>query len=203
MWSLVQTVAPANPVVTLDEAKLHLRVEHDAENTLIERIVAAATERAEEIQSRAFVKRTYRLTVPRFPRGRIIHLPRPPLQSVTSITYVDTDGATQTLAAESYRLDTDAVPGRVILARDGEWPATADEPDAVQVTYVAGYGDDGSAVPEEQRAAVLLFVGHLYESREAITVGTGPTFKLAYGPEYLLWPDRVFDIDPIGDTGCR
>ena len=199
MWTLERTVAPAAPVVTLAEAKLHLRVEHDAEDTLIERIVAAATERAEEIQLRAFVTQTFRLGLSRFPSGRIIRLPRPPLQSVTSITYTDANGAEQTLPASDYRVDTAAVPGRVILNRSAAWPSIADEPDAVKVTYVAGYGATGPSVPEEQRAAVLLFVGHLYESREAITVGTGPTFKLAFGPEYLLWPDRVFEFNPLGD----
>ena len=199
MWTLERTVAPAVPVVDLAEAKLHLRVEHDAEDALIDRIVTAATERAEEIQSRAFVTQTYRLSLPRFPHGRIIRLPRPPLQSVTAITYADTDGTQQTLATSDYRVDTAAVPGRIILNRDAAWPSVADEPDAVRVTYVAGYRDAGSDVPEEQRAAVLLFVGNLYECREAISVGTGPTFKLAFGPEYLLWPDRVFGFDPLGD----
>lgn len=198
MWTLERTNAPVAPLVTLAEAKLHLRVEHDAEDTLITRIVAAATERAEEIQARAYVTQTWRLGLPRFPVGRVIRLPRPPLQAVTSIAYTDPAGESQTLPDSTYRVLIDGVPGRVVLARDAAWPATADEPDAVRVTYTAGYGDLGADVPEEQRAAVLLFVGHLYESREAITVGTGPTFKLAYGPEYLLWPDRVFDIDPLG-----
>lgn len=198
-WSLERTVAPVAPVVSLAEAKLHLRVEHDAEDALIERIVRAATERAEEVQARAYVTQTFRLVLPRFPSGRVLRLPRPPLQQVTSITYMSTAGAIQTVAPSEYRVDTAAVPGRVILNQDARWPAPASEPDAVAVTYVAGYGDAGEDVPEEQRAAVLLFVGHLYESREAITVGTGPTFKLAYGPEYLLWPDRVFEFNPLGD----
>lgn len=196
-WTLVQVQKPAAPAVSLEEAKLHLRVEHDVEDSLIKRIVAAATERAEEIQARAFVTQTFRLGLPRFPRGRILRLPRPPLQSIESIRYLDSAGTEQEFPAGAYRVDTDAVPGRVILKRGHSWPATANEPDAVTVTYVAGYGGP-EAVPEEQRAAILLFVGHLFEMREAVTIGTGPTFKIAYGPEYLLWPDRVFPFDPLG-----
>lgn len=198
MWTLTRLAGPEQPAVSLAEAKLHLRVDHDVEDSLIERIIRAATERAEEIQGRAFVTQTFRLGLPRFPRGRVIYLPRPPLQSVEQITYLDPAGEEQTLSPDTYRADPDAVPGRVILRRGAAWPETADEPDAVRITYVAGYGDTGAAVPEETRAAILLFVGHLYESREAITIGTGPTFKLAYGPEYLLWPDRVFPFDPLG-----
>lgn len=198
MWTLQQVHGPEQPAVSLAEAKLHLRVDHDAEDSLIERIIRAATERAEEIQGRAYVTQTFRLGLPRFPRGRVIYLPRPPLQSVEQITYLDPAGEEQTLSPDVYRVDPAAVPGRVILRQGAAWPETADEPDAVRVTYLAGYGDTGEAVPEETRAAILLFVGHLYESREAITIGTGPTFKLAYGPEYLLWPDRVFPFDPLG-----
>ena len=198
MWTLERLAEPAEPAVSLIEAKLHLRVDHDAEDSLIERIIRAATERAEEIQGRAYVTQTFRLGLPRFPRGRVIYLPRPPLQSVEQITYLDPAGEEQTLSPDTYRADPAAVPGRVILRRGAAWPETADEPDAVRITYAAGYGDTGAAVPEETRAAILLFVGHLYEQREAVTVGTGPTFQLAYGPEYLLWPDRVFPFDPLG-----
>lgn len=197
MWSLRQTIAPAEPLVSLAEAKLHLRVEHDAEDALIERIVEAATERAEVMQARAYVTQTFRLTLSRFPAGRILRLPRPPLQSVSEITYLDTDGTEQTLDSTSYRVDADAEPGRLILNADTSWPNAANEVDAVRVTYVAGYGA-AADVPEQIRSAVLLFVGHLYENREAITVGTGPTFELAFGPEYLLWPNRVFAFDPLG-----
>lgn len=196
MWSLEQVEEPGEPVVTLEEAKLHLRVEHDAEDSLIASYIAAATEHAEVYQLRSILERTWRLTLPRFPRGgRFIRLPRPPLQSVTSITYIDPDGAEQTMDSSAYLVMSD---GRVLLAAEG-WPRTASRQDAVRITYVAGYGEGGDA-PQATRAAILLLVGHLYENRESVTVGTGPTFKLPMSTEYLLSPYRLFERDPLG--GC-
>ena len=195
MWTLMRVTPPANPVLSLEEAKLHLRVEHDAEDSLISRIVDAATERCESFQLRSFVTQTWQLTLPRFPYGRRILLPRPPLQSVTSVVYTDSDDAEQTVAVADYRADVSA--GSIILGV-GDWPSTATDPDAVRITYVAGYGNEGTDVPEAARAAILLLVGHLYENREAVTIGTGPTFKIPLSVEWLLYPNRHFERDPLG-----
>lgn len=196
MWSLEQVGEPGAPVVTLEEAKLHLRVEHDAEDSLIASYIAAATEHAEVYQLRSLMERTWRLSLSRFPSGgRIIRLPRPPLRSVTSIVYIAPDGSEQTLDAEHYGHATD---GRVFLATDA-WPRTARQEDAVRITYVAGYGEGGDA-PQATRMAILLLAGHFYENRESVTVGTGPTFKLPMSTEYLLYPNRTFARDPLG--GC-
>jgi uncharacterized phiE125 gp8 family phage protein len=196
-WSLVRVTEPTQLVVTVSEAKVHLRVDHDAEDVLIERVIDAATEQCESFQRRAFCTQTWKLTLSRFPHGRTIRLPRPPLQSVESIEYRDRNGDLVTLDSEDYRVNDSATPGEVILNRDKSWPSTAHEPDAVQITYVAGYGN-GPDVPAAERSAILLYCGHLYENRETVTVGTGPTFRLPMGPEYLLYPNRVFEFDPLG-----
>lgn len=195
-WSLEQVTAPTDMVVSLEEAKLHLRVDHDDEDSLIEQIIKATTERAELFQLRAYAQQTFRLTLPRFPNGRTILLPRPPLQSVESIEYTDADGASQTLSSDRYRVDTASEPGRVILIYDDEWPDTRNDPDAVKIEYTAGYADVAD-VPATRRAAILLLIGHLYENRETVTVGSGPTFQIPMGPEYLLSPERVFARDPL------
>lgn len=194
MWTLEQVAGPDEPVIDLEYAKLHLRVEHTSEDDLIEGLVNAATERAELFQLRSLAERTWRLTLPRFPRGgRFIRLPRPPVQNVVSIVYTDAAGDEQTMDTDHYRLLGD---GRVYLSADS-WPRTSGEPDAVQITYVAGYGEGGD-MPETTRAAILLLTGHLYENRETVTVSTGPTFSLPHGMEYLLYPNRAFERDPLG-----
>lgn len=194
MWTLEQVDEPGDPVITLADAKLHLRVEHNAEDSLITNLIAAATEHAEVYQLRSIIERTWQLTLPRFPRGgRYVRLPRPPLQSVTKIEYTDRAGDVQVMNSTHYLVMTD---GRVILAVDG-WPQTAEAADAVRITYVAGYGEGGD-VPQATRAAILLLVGHLYENREAVTVGTGPTFKIPMTTESLLYPYRLFERDPLG-----
>lgn len=194
MWTLEQVGETGDPVIALTYAKTHLRVTHNAEDTLISRLVQAATEHAEVFQLRTLLERSWRLTLPRFPQGSpVIRLPRPPVQSITSIVYTDPDGNEQTMPGSQYRLLDD---GRIYLAVDA-WPSTASVADAVQITYVAGYDDEGD-LPAATCAAILLLVGNLYENREAALVSTGPAFKLPLGAETLLWPHRTFERDPLG-----
>jgi uncharacterized phiE125 gp8 family phage protein len=68
--------------------------------------------------------------------GTRIVLSRVPLISVTSITYVDTDGVTQTLSTSYYTPDT--VKGKIDLAYGQTWPSTRCQPNAVTVRFVAG-----------------------------------------------------------------
>lgn len=197
-WALVRITEPGDPVISTSDAKLHLRVDHTDEDTLIERIVDAATRQCEEYQGRAYVTQEFRLTVPRFPfYGRVIRLPRPPLQSVEKIEYLDTNHAVQELDPMKYRVNTDGLPGQVILNEGESWPDTGRAPDAVRVTYTAGYGGPAD-VPADYRAAILLMVGHLYENREVVTVGSGPTFRLSLSMEWILTKNKFTMPDPIG-----
>lgn len=197
-WTLEVVTPPATPPVSLEEAKLHLRVDHDDEDALITGYVAAATEWAEDFQQRSFVTRTYELVLPRFPSGgRVIRLPKPPAQSVTSIAYLDRDEATVTFDAGGYML-LKAQHGEIHLRAEA-WPRTAERGDAVTITYVAGYGD-AAAVPEVAKSAILLLTGHLYENRETVVVASGPPFSLPLGAQSLLSLRRAFARDPLG--GC-
>jgi uncharacterized phiE125 gp8 family phage protein len=96
---------------------------------------------------------------------------RPPVQSITTVTYVDPAGATQTLASTEYLLDKDAEPGRMFPAIGKVWPPTAVIPGSVKVDFVTGYTTP-ALVPDDQKAAIRLLVGHYYANRESTITGT-------------------------------
>lgn len=196
-WSLTRVSEPESPLVSLSDAKVHLRVDHDADDVLILQVVDAATERFEDYQNRSFVTQQWRLTLGRFPRGRIIYLPRPPVSAIDKIEYITPAGDVEEMTTGDYRISESLGVNTIVLTAGRTWPRVADEPDAVRITYTAGYGN-AEDVPEAVSAAVLLLSGHLYENREVVTVGTGPTFRLPMSSEYLLAPNRVFHIDPFG-----
>ena len=104
-WSLTETVAPVAEPVTTAEAKLYMRVDHADEDAKIDTMVSAARQYIERVTRRALVNTTFELKLDAFPTE--IRPPRSPLSSVSSITYVDTDGATQPLSASVYSVDTD------------------------------------------------------------------------------------------------
>lgn len=104
-------------------------------------------------------------------RGGRIDLPFPSLVSVESVTYTDTNGAMQTLAADQYIVDNISEPGCITPAPNTYWPATQNRVNAVKIIYTSGYGS-ASNVPAGVKAWILLRLGAMYENREEVAVGS-------------------------------
>lgn len=184
-WTrLVRTVAPASPVVSLAEAKRHLRVLHDDDDVDIEMMVAAATACIEGPNGIgiALSPQTWRLSLDGFPCEIIV--PLGPVTDVTSVSYVDGNGTPATVSG--VRFDLDESPLRIFPARDTPWPSTYCEPGAVKVTFACGYTE----LPADLRAAILLLVGHFYEHREAVTTDL-KAIELPMGVTSILERYRV------------
>ena len=169
--SKTQTSAPSVEPVTVAEAKAHMRVDHSTDDTLIGNLIKAAREHCEHSTGRALITQTWESRFDYWPSGGVIYVPKPPLQSVTSIVYIDTAGASTTLSASVYDVDTNATPGRILPAYNESWPSVQDHTNVITVTYVAGFGDAASDVPEGLRIAILQLVAQWYEHREAISAG--------------------------------
>lgn len=189
--------AAAEEPVSLDEAKTQMRVDHSDEDELFTEWIGAATELVEEDSSRQLVTATWLLHRDRFPKGnQPIRINKPPVQSITAITYYDASGSLQTLDASKYRLDDTSAPGRVMLVNGQSWPVVeSSRPKALTVQFVAGYGAP-SAVPKRAKQAIKLLVGHWNEHREA--VGMVPAeIALAYSRliESLLWTKHALVED--------
>ena len=181
------TPASFDPV-SLEELKQQCRVDHDDEDTLIARLGAVATRHVEARTRRALLTQTWRLTLDAFPCDTI-YIPRPPLIAVSSITYLDGAGDSQTLATADYRVDASRHPGRITPAYGEYWPTTLCTTNAVTITHTAGYGAAGD-VPEDLRHAILLLAAHWHANRETVVVGTisGP---LAFTLDVLCEPYEV------------
>lgn len=166
---LIRTTAPA-ALMTVEQAKAHLRVDHDDDDTLITDLVAAAVDMLDGYAGtlgRALVTQGWRLHLPAFPLrtpGRWIDLPLPPLQAVTSIDYTAPDGAVRTVPEGAYEVLSGPV-GRVVLRTGFAWPPTAIGQRAVTVDFTAGYGDP-SDVPPAVRQAVKVMIAAWYSDRE-------------------------------------
>lgn len=159
--------APAAEPVSLDEAKTFARVDHAAEDDLIDSLVAEMRQRCEKVSWRALITQTWKLTLDDWPRWgcrRCIRLPRPPVQSVTSVTYLATDGTRTTLAANQYLLDTTVEPATITEAYGVSWPTVRVVPGSIEVTFVAGYGLAVS-VPSEIKGAIKNAVAYCYRHR--------------------------------------
>jgi len=190
-WSLTETAAPAVEPVTTAEAKSHGRISTSAEDTLIDSYQLAARRMIEEITGRSLITRTYELRLDRLPYSdySAIILPRGPAQSVASVQYINTLGATQTWSSAEYSVDTNGDYSRLYPAYNSTWPTVRTEPNCVTITYDAGYGDASTDVPQELLHAVKLLFQHMYENREAVTPVSMAVLPMAV--EFLIAPYRV------------
>ena len=188
-FDLRVTVPPVLEPVTLDEAKAQCRVDGTADDTFITGLIGRAREYVEKLDWRACLTQTLELWLPRWPCDKIV-LPRPPLASVTSVEYYDTDDVKYTLDPAIYYVNAIAEPGEIVLRYNQTWPTTTlRDYNAVCVTYVAGW-TAAANVPKTIKQAVLLVIGHWYENREASTVGA-VSREIELGVRALINLDRM------------
>jgi len=192
MLKPVRTVAPLVEPISLEEARARLRIDHHEEDPLIAALIAAATALLDGwsgILRRALINQTWVQKFPRFPAGAVLGLALAPVQSIVSVSYFDADNVQRTLDASVYALLDDELGPFVTRQVDQAWPATFAREDAVSVTYVAGYGPSGDDVPAAIRHAMHLIIGHWYEHRESVVVGTNMV-HLPLAVNALLGPYR-------------
>jgi uncharacterized phiE125 gp8 family phage protein len=188
---------PAVLPLSLGEVRAQCRVDDSSEDALLMGYAHSAVswiDGHEGWLGRALITQTYDLTLDQFPYGYhpIVRLPVPPVQAVTSITYVDGNGVQQTLAPSRYQIS-----GQYVWpAYRQTWPATRCHPGAITVRFRTGYGDDWNAVPPAIRQALAMLVAYWFNQREAAAIGPdyGPVSDVPYGVKALLEPYRVWSV---------
>ena len=159
----VVTVAPTTAVVDTAALRRQCRVDHHDEDSVLDGFRDAATEMVERDSHCWLRPATVRLQLDRVPCSGVIELPRGPVNSIASLTYVDDNGDTQTWDSANYLADVSSIPGRITPSYGGSWPSARNQSGSVRVTYSAGY----STPPRVAIQAVLLLVGHWYMNRES------------------------------------
>lgn len=198
-------VQPTAEPLTLDEVKLHLRIDTDDEDDWLEPQITAARQAAENFCNRYIAEQGVEARFDGWPcywwavAGFYVHSPMTlpgsdPARDV-EIKYIDPDGVEQTLDDAVYSVDMFRAPSMVRIAYNQSWPAARNEPGAVRVTYTAGYTLPGDSpqvypLPAAIRSAMLLMIGNWYENREAVVVGA-TVAELPLGVQSLLYPYRM------------
>jgi uncharacterized phiE125 gp8 family phage protein len=181
---VLYTAATTAPI-TLAELRLAAKVDAHDDDEFLLRLISMATDAVQQQTGRQLITATWKLYLDEFPS--IIEIGKLPVASVTSITYVDLAGTTQTLSASNYQTSilSPNTPARIMPAYGLTWPTVrGDTLDAICVTFTAGYGA-ASAVPDRMKHAVQLLCLHWYENREVVKTGTIVT-TIQYGMDWLL-----------------
>jgi len=174
---------PAEEPLIVQDVATHLRFPLGTEDGLLDNWITAAREAFEHATGRQLLTATWECWRDEFPCGEALSLPKPPLQEVVSVQYVDTAGTLQTWAPSAYVVIAPQGPyarrGRLRPVYGAPWPQTRSEPGAVRIQFKAGYGDDPTAVPELAKTALYLFVAHFHRYRAPVQ--EVPTAELPLG----------------------
>ncbi len=190
MQDILITAPTAEPI-TVDELRNHLRLDTSSDDTYLSTLISSAREMVEQETRRALITQTRRVTVDRFPlkdnlgwwdgvrEGSLslqtqdfLELSIAPLQSITSVKYWTVGEEQLTFASTKYIADKNRVPGRIVLKTAQSWPTDLREHSAIEVDYVAGYGDTADKVPAPLRQVIQIMCADWYENRESVVVGT-------------------------------
>lgn len=183
--------ATREPFNLLD-VKEHLRLPstYETEDDMLNWFIKAARQIAERETNRAIMPATWKLTLDKFPNDMII-CSKNPLISVSSITYVDSDGDTQTWSTSEYVVDDQREPWRIEPAYGYTFPSTRDRINAVTVTFIAGY-QTVTEIPANIMQGMRLLIGDFYKNRENIVIGR----MVSDIPRNAQW---LFELERIPD----
>lgn len=184
--SYPEDLSPVLQLISTADMKTFLRVDSSSEDALIADFVQTATQAASEYMRRCILTTTFELTMDGFSDrrrdeidilGAGVHtaskthilgysdefgLPRPPIQSITSVKTFGTDNSESTFSGTKYQLDEEG--GRIYLNQGETWPVNLRDYEAVKITYVAGYATIAE-VPKPIIQGVKLWAAAMYEKR--------------------------------------
>jgi uncharacterized phiE125 gp8 family phage protein len=207
-----KVIVPATEeFITLERARLHLRVDGDGspaehpDDVLITSLIKTARLWAEKYTGQTISPATLELALDEFPgqdsrsssyqavpTDDVVTLPKGPVRQILSFLYADGTGADQEIT--DYQLDTHSKPPRLAPAAGVSWPAARTQLNAVRIRYLAGYAPPGEspddpALPEVFVQAMLLCIGHWYDNREDASVVKLESIPL--GARALLADHRI------------
>lgn len=167
------SAGPAAETFTTSEMKNRLKIDSDitTDDTLVDDLVKAARQYVENYLDTSLINQVITEKISKWPSDLLkdypnaIHLSVNPVVSVTSIAYLDADGASQTLASNQYVVDNSGRKTTIYPAKDVTWPEVYSQRNAITITYVAGHGATSATIPADLRQAVAMVCVDWYENR--------------------------------------
>ena len=178
MLNTTVTTAPSFEPISLNICKQHCRVYHALDN---DTFGTGSVGSGLITTARLMIENEIRGPIPNtgfttvfdsWPAAREIVLPRSPLVSVTSVTYVNSASVTTTLSASTdYIVKSYNGMGRILLRDTANWPSDLHNggEGVITVVYTAGYGASAALIPEALKHAILLQIATLYEFRASMS----------------------------------
>ncbi len=156
------TAPPLEPV-SLDYAKVFLRVDNDDQDVLIGDLIRAAREQVETLINSALISRARRMTSARL-SGSSVFLNHGEVKEITGARLIG-GAADIEIPLSALSINLRCQPPLVRVKDRPSFQSYAAEADTLEIDFIAGFGDSADDVPMPLRQAVLLLLAQSYEYR--------------------------------------
>tara|TARA_R110001606_G_scaffold389847_2_gene556286 strand:+ start:591 stop:1196 length:606 start_codon:yes stop_codon:yes gene_type:complete len=187
-------------IVTLVEAKEHLRILHADDDNYITNLISVAQENINNYCNTLILETSVKQSGNNF--QEISQLLFSPIKNTGSIQnfvlkYLDSAGATQTLIASDYTLNKFISPPQITLNDGVTFPEFLKNANSVFCEYDCGE-TNATDVPLALKQAALILIGQFYENRQVDVVGRS-VGTIPMSAQYLMNPYRV---ETLGQLAC-
>lgn len=176
---------PAVEPVSLADAKAHLRVGHADDDDLIARLIAAGRRQVEARTGMKLISQQWTVFRDDWPETGVIDLPLHPVLAVDELAVFGEDDTRATIDPAHYLADSASRPARLWLRGARVWARPGRIANGIAITVTAGFGPDGSHVPETLRQAILVLAAHWFAHRGDADMPRPPLLV-----DHLLQPFR-------------
>jgi uncharacterized phiE125 gp8 family phage protein len=157
--------------ISLDDAKLHARVDGEAEDMLIASLILAARMHVERTLDVALIRQGWSLYLDAWPDATCVELPLGPLVSVDAVRLYSPSNTHVTLDPSLFAVDAASRRPRLARHPGQSWPLPGRAVNGIEIAFTAGYGEAAEDVPMPIVQAIRMLVAHWYEAREPVLFG--------------------------------
>jgi len=184
---------PAIEPISLEEAKIFLRVSDTADDQLITTLIAAARVHVETLTRSAMITQTWRKVLDCWPSSNQVEMPLGPFQTLLSIRVYDAANVATTLPLAQFLPEESSRPARIALpTKIADQPIKRDRA-AIEIDYQVGFGTNAADVPIDLKQSLLTLIGHWYQNREAVVMA-GSGAIVPHGFDELIAPYKVMNL---------
>lgn len=183
-------------LVTLSEAKDHLRVTNSDDDTYITTLISVARSICEQYVG-FFLSRNSSMVyyLDRFPDSKYIILNGVWMPGTVIIQYYDTNDSQQTISSSDYNIDENSRPARIKFNENTDYPEASENiPNPISIRMTNCGPSDVDELPKAIHQAILMTIGHYYENRQDVIVGSGKPYDMPKASEHLLNPFRIVGV---------
>lgn len=171
-------IANTSDWITRTEAKAHLRVDFDSDDSYIDALLDASQEACEKILGFPFGTYLHSGYASEF--TKVVFFRQSNLHLAPTVQYKNNAGSYVTLASSNYRYSNNSYPGRIVFDDSLHLSNEKHDPEWLKVEWSSSY----TATPKLVKQAALMIIGHLYEMRQ--DVGYSRIFEVPMNSKYLL-----------------